>query len=65
MSIDSDATPADSGPGDARELSMTVVEYTGDPDRCTVSPQGLSGVARLSTWLTVDRAVVRDLETMR
>jgi len=50
---------------DSHELSMTVVEYTDEPDRCTVSPQGLSGVAKLSTWITVDRGVVVDLDTMR
>ncbi|MDQ2072781.1 DUF7511 domain-containing protein [Haloarcula sp. NS06] len=47
------------------ELSMTVVEYTGEPDRCTVSPRGLSGVAKLSTWITVDKRVVVDLDAMR
>ena len=50
---------------DTRELSMTVVEYTGEPDRCTVSPRGLSGIAKLSTWITVDKKVVVDLDTMR
>lgn len=48
-----------------QELSMTVVEYTGEPDRCTVAPRGLSGVAKLSTWITVDRAVVVDLDAVR
>ena len=48
-----------------RELSMTVVEYTGEPDRCTVSPRGLSGIAKLSTWITVDKRVVVDLAAMR
>jgi hypothetical protein len=47
------------------DLSMTAVEYTGEPDRCTVSPRGLSGSAKLSTWITVDKAVVVDLNTMR
>ncbi|NHN62395.1 hypothetical protein G9463_03595 [Haloarcula sp. JP-Z28] len=47
------------------ELSMTVVEYTGEPDRCTVSPRGLSGIAKLSTWVTVDKRVVVDLDAMR
>jgi hypothetical protein len=49
----------------SHDLSMTVVEYTDEPDRCTVSPRGLSGVAKLSTWITVDRSVVVDLDTMR
>lgn len=47
------------------ELSMTVVEYADEPDRCTVSPQGLSGFAKLSTWITVDRSAVVDLSSMR
>jgi hypothetical protein len=49
----------------SHELSMTVVEYTGEPDRCTVSPRGLSGVAKLSTWITVDKEVVVNLDAMR
>ncbi|EMA32805.1 DUF7511 domain-containing protein [Haloarcula japonica] len=47
------------------DLSMTVVEYTGEPDRCTVSPRGLSGIAKLSTWITVDKEIVVDLDAMR
>ncbi|EMA01410.1 hypothetical protein SAMN05443574_11253 [Haloarcula vallismortis] len=47
------------------ELSMTVVEYTSEPDRCTVSPRGLSGVAKLSTWMTVNKEVVVGLAAMR
>jgi hypothetical protein len=67
MSLDPDgrASAADERPRAPQELSMTVVEYTGEPDRCTVSPRGLSGVAKLSTWITVDRAVVVDLDAMR
>ncbi|WP_423999430.1 DUF7511 domain-containing protein [Haloarcula salina] len=69
MSLDPDAANAADSASDHPEapptLSMTVVEYSGEPDRCTVSPEGLSGLARLSTWLTVDRSVVVDLSSMR
>lgn len=44
---------------------MTVVTYADAPDRCTVSPPGLSGVAQMSTWLTVDRSSVVSLQEMR
>lgn len=67
MSLDPDGV-ADPEPTNARdppELSMTVVEYTDEPDRCTVSPRGLSGSARLSTWITVNQSVVVDLTAIR
>ncbi|WP_245180724.1 DUF7511 domain-containing protein [Haloarcula amylovorans] len=47
------------------ELSMTVVQYTDGPDRCTVYPPGLSGVARMSTWLSADRSAFVDLDGMQ
>ncbi|MBV0924670.1 hypothetical protein KTS45_10720 [Halomicroarcula limicola] len=47
------------------ELSMTVVQYSDGPDRCTVYPPGLSGVARMSTWLSADRSVFVELDAMR
>ncbi len=42
-----------------------MVDVTGEPDRCIVSPRVLSGIAKLSTWITVDKRVVVDLDAMR
>jgi len=54
------------GPDDRDvELSMTVVRYSDSPDRCTVYPPGLSGVARMSTWLSADRSLFVDVDSMR
>lgn len=36
------------------ELHSVVVDYENRPDRRTVYPDGLSGVERMSTWLTAD-----------
>jgi len=47
------------------ELSMTVVRYSDSPDRCTVYPPGLSGVARMSTWISADRSLCVDVASMR
>lgn len=57
--------PAEPVPATGEELTMTVVTYADAPDRCTVAPPGLSGVARMSTWLTVDRSSVVSLREMR
>jgi len=47
------------------ELRHKVTEYPNHPDRCTIYPPGLSGVARMSTWISVDQHVAVDLERMR
>ena len=41
---------------DVPALSLTVVHYSDAPDRCTVFPPGLSGDARMSTWISADRS---------
>ncbi|MFC6864641.1 hypothetical protein ACFQGE_14385 [Halomicroarcula sp. GCM10025817] len=45
-------------------LSMRVVEYSDRADRCTVFPPGLSGDARMSTWLSADRSAFVPLSEM-
>ncbi|QIO23625.1 hypothetical protein [Haloarcula sp. JP-L23] len=68
MSLDPDWVTAEtrSGPGDPDvELSLTVVQYSDGPDRCTIYPPGLSGVPRMSTWLTADRSAFVALDEMR
>jgi hypothetical protein len=47
------------------DLEATLVRYEDGPDRLTVYPPGLSGVARMSTWLTADAAAFRDLQGAR
>jgi len=47
------------------ELSLTVVRYADGPDRCTVYPPGVTGDARLSTWVSVDYGAVVDLAAMQ
>ena len=47
------------------ELSMTVVQYSDGPDRCTIYPPGLSGVARMSTWLSADRSLFVDIDSIQ
>ncbi|PSP78331.1 hypothetical protein BRC88_11570 [Halobacteriales archaeon QS_4_69_225] len=46
-------------------LRSSLVRYDDDPDRRTVYPRGLSGVARMSTWLTADDDAFVDLESAR
>jgi hypothetical protein len=48
-----------------RRLASTVVAYEHRPDRRTVYPPGLSGVPRMSTWLTADVDAFVDLESVR
>ncbi|MBX0324482.1 hypothetical protein EGH21_15740 [Halomicroarcula sp. F13] len=54
------------GPDDLDvELSLTVVQYADGSDRCTMYPPGLSGVPRMSTWLTADRSAFVPLDEMQ
>ncbi|MFW5964126.1 MAG: DUF7511 domain-containing protein [Natronomonas sp.] len=46
-------------------LTAALVRYDGRPDRRTVYPPGLSGVARMSTWLTADADAFVDLDSAR
>jgi hypothetical protein len=47
------------------ELRLRIVGNAADPDRATVYPPGLSGIARMETWLSVDLSVVVDLGAWR
>jgi len=54
------------GDGDTPgRLASVRVRYDARPDRCTVYPPGLSGAARMSTWLTADADAFVDLEAVR
>jgi len=46
-------------------LRCRTTEYPDRPDRCTVYPPELGGVPRMSTWISLDRVAVLDLERMR
>jgi hypothetical protein len=44
---------------------LAVVDQDGRPDRATIHPPGLTGTARLETWLSVDLSVVVELSAWR
>ena len=46
-------------------LKLVVVERDGGPDRATIHPPGLTGVARMETWLSTDRSATVDLSAWR
>lgn len=50
---------------DSRDLHAEIVEYPDSPDRVTVYPPGLTGVDRMSTWLSADRSLLVDLDERR
>jgi hypothetical protein len=46
-------------------LESTLVRYSNSPDRQTIYPPGLSAVARMSTWISADKAAFLELQQMR
>lgn len=46
-------------------LVIVVVRRDGGPDRATIHPPGLTGIARMETWLSTDRSAVVDLAAWR
>ena len=46
-------------------LHLAIVDQDERPDRATVHPPGLTGTARLETWLSVDLSVVVELSAWR
>jgi len=46
-------------------LEIVVVSRDDGPDRATIHPPGLTGVARMETWLSTDRSAVVDLSAWR
>jgi hypothetical protein len=53
------------GIGYEYELVSITVEYDERADQCTIYPRGLSGMERMSTWLTADRTCFVDLYAIR
>ncbi|WP_232685740.1 DUF7511 domain-containing protein [Halobacterium zhouii] len=50
---------------DIDSLRAIVVRHRNRSDRCTVAPAEAAGEKRLTTWLSVDAAVIRSLREMR
>jgi hypothetical protein len=46
-------------------LEIAVVRRDDGPDRATIHPPGLTGVARMETWLSTDCSAVVDLAAWR
>lgn len=46
-------------------LNIAVVRRENGPDRATIHPPGLTGFARMETWLSTDYSAVVDLAAWR
>ena len=46
-------------------LHLAIVSYDARPDRGTIHPPGLKGIARMETWLSADMSVFVDLAAYR
>jgi|GEM_PF-3003946 len=68
-SIGGQPASPETGPiGDAEgleELTIRAVQYPNGPTRCTMFPDGLTGMARLETWLSANQSIFVDLEEWR
>lgn len=58
-------SPTSPRPHGSPVLRLTVVRRDIGPDRATVHPAGATGMARMETWLSVDRAAVVELSAWR
>ncbi|WP_324663759.1 DUF7511 domain-containing protein [Haloarcula sediminis] len=65
MSLDPTGAAADATDRPDVELSLTVVRYADEPDRCTIYPPEATGDARMSTWLSADYGAFVDLAAMQ
>lgn len=64
-SIDSVSETGRSATSVETGLVHRTVERPNGPDRFTVCPKGLTGVPKMSTWISVNTMCVVDLETVR
>ncbi|MFQ3318531.1 MAG: hypothetical protein ACI8UR_001910 [Natronomonas sp.] len=62
---DSGGTADRTGPDGRPRLEHRVVHRPAGPNRCTVFPPGMTGVPRMSTWLSVNADCVVALEEVR
>jgi len=64
-----EGNPVDTAPRPAKQrhfdLQSTVVHYADGPDRCTVFPPADDDCDRMTTWLSANRSVFEELESMR
>lgn len=45
-------------------LQATVVEYEDGPDECTIYPNGVSEVERMTTWISATEGSYVDLDSV-
>ncbi|WP_331234935.1 DUF7511 domain-containing protein [Natronorarus salvus] len=57
--------PEPSSDHPASALRTDVVRYSGEADRCTISPRDCDDDDRLVTWISVDLEAVVDLGAVR
>ncbi|GAA0223837.1 hypothetical protein ACFFQF_09180 [Haladaptatus pallidirubidus] len=50
--------------GRSLELSSVVVEYNGEPDRCTIYPTEATRLQRMANWMTADADAFVPLDEM-
>jgi hypothetical protein len=50
--------------GATMRLGSTVVEYEDAPNECTIFPRGLSGIDRMTTWISAKEGSYVDLESV-
>lgn len=50
---------------DVPTLQLAIVNYEGRPDRGTIHPAGLEGLARMETWLSADMEFFVDVGAYR
>lgn len=43
------------------QLRATIVEYDDAPDECTIYPRGVSGMERMTTWISAKEESYVDL----
>ena len=49
--------------GATMRLRATVVEYEDAPNECTIYPSGVSGMERMTTWISAKEGAYVDLES--
>lgn len=50
--------------GATMQLRSTVVEYEDAPDECTIFPQHVSGMERMTTWISAEEGSYVDLDSV-
>lgn len=50
--------------GATMRLCSTVVEYEDAPNECTIYPRGVSGMERMTTWMSAKEGAYVDLDSV-